>query len=131
MSRYVHKIEISLVGIEHLSKENKEINYERRSQTRRELFFLVSWRVAHHWKDYNYRVSGTSRIHMKIISLFFTCLLVDEAQREVVSCLYEIAKIKNGFWNPCFLRTYLTAYPLWSSDEPNKIIGFVEWISEI
>ena len=41
MSRYVHKIEISLVGIEHLSKENKEINYERRSQTRRELFFLV------------------------------------------------------------------------------------------
>ena len=26
MSRYVHKIEISLVGIEHLSKEKKEIN---------------------------------------------------------------------------------------------------------
>ena len=25
MSRYVHKIEISLVGIEHLSKEKKEI----------------------------------------------------------------------------------------------------------
>jgi len=29
MSRYVHKIEISLVGIEHLSKEKKGINQRK------------------------------------------------------------------------------------------------------